>query len=134
MGTLLDYVLQVDWQRTPGYLWYDYEADAFWPIPEHLLGQDNGKAYEAKMLLATPVDFSRRNIVICYPQSLGFDAALLHPSPSGGPTVPVPASSWAPATKVSVFEHAEVSTGRTATVTIPMGSLAVIITAPQVIV
>lgn len=47
--------------------------------------------------------------------------------------MPVPDSYWAPPSNVLAVEHNEVSTGLKATVTSPVGSLAVIIAARQVI-
>lgn len=89
--------------------------------------------YEAKPLLATPVVVPRRNMADYYPQAIGFDAACLHPPPLVVLSVPLPASSWAPASNVSAVEHPEMSTGPTATGTSPAGSLAVTIAATEVI-
>lgn len=131
--TLLDYILQFNWQKNPGYLWYDYEAGESWPGPKHPLGCEGCKAYEANPLLATSVEVPRHNIAEYYPQAIGFDAACLYHPPLVGPAVLVPASSWAPASKLPAVEHAAVSTGPQTTPTSPTGSLAGTIAAPQVI-
>lgn len=128
--TLLDYFPQVDWQKTPGYLPYDYDGYEFRPIPEHPLSRDDGKANDAKAQLVTPVDAPRRDMANYYPQSIGFDAACMHSPPFVGPSLPVPASSWALSSIVPAVEHLEVSTGPTATVTSPVSSLSVTIAAP----
>lgn len=43
--TLLKYNLKVDWNDTPGFLWYDYGEDCLHPIMRSPLGDDDGRAY-----------------------------------------------------------------------------------------
>lgn len=47
---LLRYVADIRWSNSPGFLWYDYEEDRFFPIPHHPSGRENGRAYPSRIV------------------------------------------------------------------------------------
>ncbi|PXF41941.1 hypothetical protein BWQ96_08351 [Gracilariopsis chorda] len=87
---LLDYVLRMDWANTPGYHWYDYEADNVQAILHHLSGMDDCKSYPAFPLRAVPDVISRKDVANYYPKGRGFSVACLAPDdiPLSLPTIP----------------------------------------------
>lgn len=90
--TLLHYVLEIDWARTRGYLWWDYYSDTFSPIIPHPIGRDDGKAYEAKPLLANPPSVPRQAVPDYYPQAIGFHGDCLKPPEETTALMAVPTS------------------------------------------
>lgn len=61
---LLDYVLQVDWANTPGYLWYDYGSDNVQANPRHYADMDDRKNHAAFPRKAVPDAVPRKAVAV----------------------------------------------------------------------
>lgn len=79
METLLDYVLEIDCAKPPGYLWYDYDSDKFSPTIRHPLSKNVGLAYEARPMLADSPLVPRQVVPDYYQQAIGFNEDCLEP-------------------------------------------------------
>ena len=51
MEKLLRYTAETDWTNTPGFLWYDYEADRFASILRHSGRHENSKDYPTRVVI-----------------------------------------------------------------------------------
>lgn len=74
---LLDYVLRIDWAKTPspGYLWYDFDQDHFPDMPRPPAGEDDGKEYLNNPPYAPMLgwmDAPRDKAIHYSPQAVGF--------------------------------------------------------------
>ena len=88
--TLLTYVAETDWSKTPGFLWYDYDSDTFAAIPRHPAGRDDAKEYPTRVVLPLgrrpPLETFEADDY--YPRGKGFVEECLQPCATASALVP----------------------------------------------